>query len=248
MKKTGLCLLFAVSLCAANAYNFDKRFTVCHRSAPDLDKCLISAIEDGIRTVGSKGIRALNVPSVDPLKITRIIIGEGSTAVNLVQKYYNASITGLSKLKVKEAHFDLDKNILTFTSLHPTLEQKAKYDINGKILVLPIFGKGDSVCVFYDVEIEHTVKLEEVVKNERKYFRVTDYAGVLSVGKARFDFENLFNGDKALGEHILTVVNENWQVLFEDVKGGIETTFSKVFLAVAGQLIDKIPADEILPN
>lgn len=40
---------------------------------------------------------------------------------------------------------DLDKKVLTFTMHLPKLVQKAKYEVDGKIMVMPIFGKGDSV-------------------------------------------------------------------------------------------------------
>lgn len=41
--------------------------------------------------------------------------------------------------------FDIDKKILTFTKRVPRIDQKAAYDINGKIMVMPIFGNGNSI-------------------------------------------------------------------------------------------------------
>lgn len=42
----------------------------------------------------------------------------------------------------------MDKNILTFAILVPKLEQKAKYELDGKVMVMPVFGKGDSHITF----------------------------------------------------------------------------------------------------
>lgn len=49
------------------------------------------------------GIQLLGLPAIDPIDITEIHIGEGASAVNLVQNYYNAKVAGFSKAKVPKA-------------------------------------------------------------------------------------------------------------------------------------------------
>lgn len=44
--------------------------------------------------------------------------------------------------------FDFEKGILSFITKHPTITQAAKYNITGKILVLPVYGNGESTNTF----------------------------------------------------------------------------------------------------
>lgn len=41
-------------------------------------------------------------------------------------------------------------------------------------------------------------------------------------------FENLFNGDKALGETTNRFLNEEWQTIFNEIKGSIFDAFSLI--------------------
>ncbi|CAH1099244.1 unnamed protein product [Psylliodes chrysocephalus] len=248
MKTSLTSLIFFISVYTSYCFNFANRFKVCQRNDPELDACLADAIERGFELLGSSGLPALKVPSIDPLKVNQITIGAGTNAVNLVQNYFDATISGLSKLKVKNAHFDFDKKILSFISTHTKVKQDAKYDINGKILVLPVYGKGDTTIIFDDAVLHHYIHFKEEIKNDQTYLKVIDYNGTLSVGKAHFDFQNLFNGDKVLGDNILRVINDNWMVIFEDVKEGIEKSFSQVFKAIATEFFSRITLNTLIPN
>jgi hypothetical protein len=42
------------------------------------------------------------------------------------------------------------------------------------------------------------------------------------------NFENLFNGNKQLGDNINRVLNDNWKELLEDVKQGCTEVFDTV--------------------
>jgi hypothetical protein len=48
-------------------------------------------------------------------------------------------------------------------------------------------------------------------------------------------FENLFNGDKILGEQINTVINENRKVFYEDM----EETFEEVVMQIVINMVNK---------
>lgn len=46
--------------------------------------------------------------------------------------------------------------------------------------------------------------------------------------KIMFDFENLFNGDKALGDNINKVLNENWEQVWGDLQEGYEKAIARI--------------------
>lgn len=61
----------------------------------------------------------------------------------------------------------------------------------------------------------------------------------------KFDLQNLFNGDKALADNVLKVLNENWEEVFGDVKSGYENAFSQIFTGIFSRLLDRVSVDDL---
>ena len=59
------------------------------------------------------------------------------------------------------------------------------------------------------------------------------------------NFDNLFDGDKALSDNVNNVINENWRDVFNDVKSGYEEAGAKVAESVFSSLLSKVTASEL---
>lgn len=70
----------------------------------------------------------------------------------------------------------------------------------------------------------------------------------VSVGGAKFRLENLFNGDRTLGEIGNTVINENAQLFIEELIPGFEKSLSKTFLEIANDILTDVTYDEMFPD
>ncbi|XP_018572579.1 circadian clock-controlled protein-like [Anoplophora glabripennis] len=222
-----------------------EQFERCHRNDPDLDNCLKVTIQNALKLIGNQGISSLNMPSIDPLDIISVEIGAGTSAVMLVQKYFDIQLLGFSNSVLEKAHLDLDKKVLTFTMFISKVQQKAKYELDGKILLLPIFGKGDSLLTFDDMTIENTIAFEEETRNDKSFFKIESYKISVNIKKAHYYFGNLFNGDKQLADNILKVLNDNSKEIFYDIKSGLDLSYAEVFKLVANRLFNDVPVNEI---
>lgn len=60
-----------------------------------------------------------------------------------------------------------------------------------------------------------------------------------------FNFENLFGGDKMLGEVMNRVVNENWMDVFGDVREGYENAFGQIYKHLANRFFRMVPINRI---
>lgn len=60
-----------------------------------------------------------------------------------------------------------------------------------------------------------------------------------------FYFDNLFDGNKRLGEAINNLFNENWRDIFDDIKMGYEESFGLVFRNLGQMFYKKIPFNNI---
>lgn len=56
-----------------------------------------------------------------------------------------------------------------------------------------------------------------------------------------FNFENLFNGDKALGDTMNGFLNENWKLLYDELRHDIQRGLADNFHEFIAKIFDKYP-------
>ncbi|CAH1159734.1 unnamed protein product [Phaedon cochleariae] len=228
-----------------HGYQFPGDFLKCGLDQEDLDQCLIKAMEIIFHQYGKTGIPSLNLPSIDPIEIPKMEIGAGTGAVNLVQRYQKARIFGLSDSKIVRVHYDQNNKILNFTADYPELRQEAKYNMSGKVMMLSVHGFGDSILRLKEPTIVHVATFKEKTKMGKKHLHIEDYSLRFTIKGARYDFKNMFDGDEKLSGVVSKVLNDNWNVIFEDVRDGYEQTYGLVCKAIANQFFDTVPMEDI---
>ncbi|XP_060533011.1 protein takeout-like [Cylas formicarius] len=216
----------------------------CHKSNPEFDECLRTNVEDAIHKLKNP-TPELKLDSFDPLDINELYIGEGKGAVNLVQHFTNVKLHGLTNAIVKSFKIDFVKNEIRASSLNPELRLQGDYDVNGRVLLLPIVGHGPCNVTLLNMDIDHTLTLETFEKKGKSYLRVKDFKVVMRPEKVIYKFDNLFDGQKDLGDNVNKVINDNSAEVFEDVRSGYEKSFALIFLDLANRVLPKVPQEDI---
>ncbi|KAJ3651198.1 hypothetical protein Zmor_017250 [Zophobas morio] len=237
----GYLLLLSACTCTKLPPTFKK----CNRSQKDLNECLSKAVKDAIQQL-TRPFREVGLPSLEPLEIPQLTIAAGTGALGLAQNFKNMKVYGFSKPEATKFELDLDKKVALLHCTFAEVKIVAEYDVNGKILVLPVYGKGTSTILMENVTALQTYIMEEYEKKGQKYLKVVEGNLVFTPGLVRFKLENLFDGNKRLGDNINTVMNENWQEVYNDVKSSYAEAFSQVLEIVFNNLLAKIPFDELL--
>lgn len=152
---------------------------------------------------------------MDPLTIKELDLNAGQ---NLKLKMNNIKVEGLAQTKVttleylnvdqkKKKHFDnfffsadtVNKKFHIVLEI-PKLTVIAKYVISGQILVLPISGEGPCKVGLTGVRVEETIDYNLVKKNGKEYIVASSKDAILTMKNVTFQLDNLFNGNKQLGE------------------------------------------------
>lgn len=60
-----------------------------------------------------------------------------------------------------------------------------------------------------------------------------------------FVLENLFNGDKILGDNVLQIMNDNWKEVYGDVQSSYEEAFGKIFSSIFSNLLSKVSKSDL---
>ena len=195
------------------------------------------------------GIPELGVPSIDPLHITALTIQQGrNSPISLKQEFKNIALTGISETKLVTYNPNLDKYILRTDGITPRVNLAGDYTMTGRILLLPIVGHGKANITMVNLKTVHELIGEPIKKNGETYIRFKEYNIKLIPGRVYLNFENLFNGDRLLGNQMNRFMNDNWELIFNELKGGYEETLSYVFKEVTNKLFTKVPMDTIFPR
>lgn len=73
------------------------------------------------------------------------------------------------------------------------------YDINGRILILPITGKGPIHIELENVVFKFGFEFDFVSKENKTYSKLLKSTFDWKAGKSFYKLDNLFNGDERLG-------------------------------------------------
>ncbi|KAH8384116.1 hypothetical protein KR009_012174, partial [Drosophila setifemur] len=181
----------------------------------------------------------LNLKALDPLKVDSMVLrqgGESPVSINI--SFTDNTLHGMRNLKVlKVKGFDKD-----LTATHELkLFSKAfafvgPYTIVGKVLVLPISGTGQT-----NVKAIITIKGKALEKGGETYLDVTDLKLAMKPETGHFQFGNLFNGDKALGDNMNAFLNDNFEAIYKETSSAMERAFAEVFLGIVKNVFSHVP-------
>lgn len=80
-----------------------------------------------------------------------------------------------------------------------------------------------------------------IERNGESYMKPINFEVDAKPARAVFYFENLFNGDKALGDNMNLFLNENWKVIFDELKSDFQRGLGNKFREVMTKIFAKYP-------
>lgn len=63
--------------------------------------------------------------------------------------------------------------------------------------------------------------------------------------RAQFNFENLFNGDKHLGDHMNLFLNENWRDIINEVLPSFTDALNQIVKVYLNRFFNKFAYDDL---
>lgn len=193
----------------------------------------------------------LNVPPIEPLQFDNVTVEQmgATSAFNLKATFTNAKLHGLSASKMIKTAVRFNKFALKSDSFTPRMDFTGQYKMNGQILVLPIRGDG-----FANVSLHELTTRHEITGNyfkgadDNTYVNISHYKVKFVPKYVTYRFDNLFNGDKLLGNTMNRFMNDNWQLVFDGLISGYEMNFGEKFGQIAKRFFSQIPFDLVFPK
>ncbi|XP_063223817.1 circadian clock-controlled protein daywake-like [Bacillus rossius redtenbacheri] len=223
----------------------------CSRNDPNLDEC---TLKHGIEAIPQliKGDPKYGIPVLDPVAITEIRIEDPDkdkkpTGIDIVLR--DIQIRGLQHAVLTKARYDLKGKKVEVTADVPNIWLTFKYEIDGKILAVPIVGKGDGSLNMSNVNLFYNTLISLVKKEDGlEYMHVDDFKFNYKTKNTVWHLDNLFNGNKALGESTNAFLNENWQLLNSELGPHFAQAIGDVAKQIIVGITNVVPYDEFFPE
>jgi len=204
---------------------------------------LANAIESSL-VVLRDGNKDFGIPSIDPLflKYAEVNHAGGTSSFNLKSSLKNINLSGLSSSKVKRVAVKFDKKFgVKAEALTPKIDLIGEYSMKGQIVMLPINGFGKCSISMTNVSTTADLRGDYIEKDGETYINVTSFKLKLKPQHMKLNFENLFNGDKALSQTLNNFMNENWELVANQMLPGYEKHFGELFKGIAGKIFSAVP-------
>ncbi|XP_041784693.1 uncharacterized protein LOC121600295 [Anopheles merus] len=241
--KLQIALLLTVAIIGTgSAAKFPNAFSRCKQEDGN---CLLEAVTATFRNF-HKGVPEIGLVPLDPLRIDKMDIVQGDGPINIVLNFKKVDLSGFREAQIKKINgFTSNPTKMEMNLLVPVASLVGGYRINGKVLILPIQGEGNSnmTMVNCDISLKWTGKLVE--KSGQQFYQVDKFKVHFDTSRFYMDFSNLFNGDKALGDNMNVFLNDNWQDILKELKPAISAAFTKIFQAVVSNVFNKVPYNEL---
>ncbi|XP_017778453.1 PREDICTED: protein takeout-like [Nicrophorus vespilloides] len=233
-----LLLISTIVIHAAQLPNFIKK---CDKNDPNFGECGIAVSRVVIPRLVT-GYKELGFPPISPFHVDEIGI-EATESLKL--KLTDVDIYGLEKGNITDMKCDFKIGSCSTSIYFPQLEVKGTYDIDGQVLILPIKGHGGASIKIDDAVFDFTLAWSLYKKDGVEYATPGEFVLHYNTNRSFYHFDNLFNGDKALGDQMNNFLNENWQDLSKEVEPAVSRTISVILKTMFSRLSDQIPYNDL---
>ncbi|XP_016979221.1 circadian clock-controlled protein daywake [Drosophila rhopaloa] len=220
---------------------------VCHRDSPDLNTCARESYEK-LRPRLMEGIPELFIPAMEPLIVPQVKMDQDSGAIYLHSVYRNVKVTGISKHTVNELRLEPSKLKFIVSLTFPKLHMESDYSIKGKIMMMPLLGDGHCKVDLINITMRTELIGQEYKRDEVNYLKINTVKVKYELSDVHIHLDNLFNGDKALGDRMNEFLNENWKALAEEVRPLMSKALVDILRASVDKLFASFSYDDLLPK
>ncbi|XP_014289105.1 circadian clock-controlled protein daywake [Halyomorpha halys] len=222
----------------------------CKRNDPNFDKCVVDAVEV-VRPYLVKGIPKIRVPSLEPLHIPQLSINRDLENIKVKANLKDLKVWGGNGFKINKFKSNLDKLSVEMSVTVPTAYVTSDYEIDGRLLVVPLKGKGIFSGNFTNISADVKGTGELVTgKKGAKYVNIKSLRIKAKVGDQVVKFVNTDDNQQnaLITNTAANFVNQNRRQVLEIVTPIAEETGEALITQMANNLFKTIPFSELVPS
>lgn len=119
------------------------------------------------------------------------------------------------------------------------------YSLQGQFLSIPILENGKGDISLLEPVWSLKFRGKPIEKYGEIFLKIKKTRIVFDVMGLKLHFDNLFKGDKVLGDDLNRVLNENWKEVYSEVKKPVIKAFQDVYAKTMQNVFDTIPYNKL---
>uniref|UniRef100_A0A0A1WZA1 Protein takeout n=1 Tax=Zeugodacus cucurbitae TaxID=28588 RepID=A0A0A1WZA1_ZEUCU len=222
---------------------------------PEIEKCRAGDVDCIAKIIPfllqnyTNGIPEIGLSDVEKLSLNNITItkvnGQSPVTLNLAfKKMYLHGIRNVTVQRVVGFEKDLLNSKFEAYVTIPNLVVDGEYVSSGKVLVLPMDATGYAKIELRKTKLGMKMKFEEDFRDGKQYGKIKALKCKLEPELIVMKFDNLFNGNKQLGESMNQMINDNWKTLWVDMESQVNEAVAVVVKHLLADVIRVLPYDE----
>uniref|UniRef100_A0A1A9UR62 Uncharacterized protein n=1 Tax=Glossina austeni TaxID=7395 RepID=A0A1A9UR62_GLOAU len=196
--------------------------------------CITRTMNDIIRLY-PEGNPIFKMPSLKLVTLDKLVAAktDSKSPLQLNFELFDVKITGLDKTKVLSTNgFEKDTEYHGVEFEVPTVKINARYEIDGKLLVVPIKGEGHGEFTLKNVHATTKRKIAFEKREGKNYIKTTKLLLSTDVESVIYNFENLFGGNKELTDATNKILTDNSRDVWKSME--------KEFSVGLGQVLESV--------
>lgn len=248
IKHIKLLLFLSLYKSSRGDVEIGKYLQICDRNSPDVNDCLVDAIQDGITRL-SDGLPELDVPPIDPYvqKEIRVEYKNNQVVAKMIMK--NIVVTGLKEAKVHDVRLkaDEDRFYMEVDITSPRVHVTGQYHGEGQYTSLNIKTDGEFNTTMTDLVYTWKLEGKPEVKNGTTYIKIDSFYMRPDVGGFKSYISNVVPDNPELTNVANEFANRNWRILYREMLPYAQANWNKIGTRVANKIFLKIPYDQLFP-
>lgn len=244
MKNAIISLVIVTIFGVAVARDLPDFIHVCKRNDPNVEACIMESVQF-LKPYLTRGVPEYSIPSLEPLLLKELVAAEG-TGIRVTAK--DVYVYGASDFTVTKIKFDLENLRFNLDVSLPNIFIQGLYNIDGKVLLLPIRGQGPMNGNF--TNCKGAVKLQTQIRKSptgENFIEIVEFKMKISVGQGSLKLDNLFGGERVLGDVINSAINSNFDAFLKELQPLVEKALSEAFLEIGNTILDQFTFEQLFP-
>ncbi|XP_050456576.1 circadian clock-controlled protein daywake-like [Cataglyphis hispanica] len=222
--------------------------TSCPRTdnLAEYNKCILKQLQ-ALTPLLVKGVPSLKLPALDPLFLPSLTIDRNLDSLKIKANMSQIRVYGGTNYVVRDLKANPNDLTVSIKVLMPHIHVNGEYDVQGRLLLLPLSGLGNFKGNFTDTEAQVNAQGKEITdKDGVQRIEIDKFVTKVRVGDGNIKL-------KAPPVHTLaaeaaaTFFNSNPRLVLDIASPIIEDTAATVSKALAARALSVLTKQELVP-
>ncbi|XP_020720254.1 circadian clock-controlled protein daywake-like [Bombus affinis] len=213
---------------------------------PQYDRCVVQQL-NAITPYLAKGIPSLKLPALDPLFLPSLTVDRNLDSLKIKANMSQIRVYGATNFVISDLKANPNDLSVRLKVQLPHVHVNGDYDVQGRLLLLPLNGAGSFKGNFTSTEAQVSAQGKEVTdKNGIQRIEIDKLVTKIRVGDGNIKLKAPPSHSVA-ADAAATFFNSNPRLVLDIASPIIEDTAATVSRALAARALGALTKEELLP-